>query len=184
MPEFLKAIHPTECVSYPRSGHHGLVDVLRAYFADAFVYCESYDTPEKKLGLPGGALTNFQKNHDFELSTPVLPDRQYLIQIRHPLQAIESWDELDRRAGYPAQPQENKLGFWTAFVNKWVLAPIPRRLVVDYADLVERPTSTMVSVIQFLIHHQRVDMELLERSLARFPLVRRPPLKPTRYLSA
>lgn len=180
---FPRTFYPTECISYPRSGHHALVEVLRAYFKENFHYCETYreHLPSDLMGAPG-SVTNYQKNHDFKLDTPVLTDRQYLVQVRNPLESIESWNELDRRVGHPPDTEENKLDFWVAFVKKWLLTPIPNRLVVYYEDLMATPTQTCVSILQFLTKTQNVDMELLERSLKQAPLVRRRENRPTRFL--
>lgn len=182
--EFSKTLIPTECLSYPRSGHHALVDVLRGYFGDNFVYGEIYRDPAATLG----SLTppvNYQKNHDFELQTiPVSTDRQYLVQVRNPLESIESWEIHDRRVGHISEPAEVRVDFWAAFVKKWVFADIPNRLVVWYEDLVGAPVETCVAVIQFLTRTQNVDMNLLALSLEALPLKRRRPHVPRRYLKA
>lgn len=173
---------PTESISYPRSGHHALVNVLRGYFQENFHYCELYRDPTIQLGVC--PTTNYQKNHDFDLNSPVCPARNYIVQVRNPLEAIESWDELDRRVGHPSDTQENKLDFYAAFVKKWVLGPVSHRLVVWYEDLVGNPTATVTSVIQFVTRTQNVDVPLLEEVLRRFPLIRRTHTRPTRYLKA
>lgn len=158
--EFSKTLVPTECVSYPRSGHHALVDVLRAYFRDAFVYGEIYRDPAAVLGALEPPV-NYQKNHDFGLLTPIDPARNYIVQVRNPLESIESWEAFDRRVGAVPDTHEARLDFWTAFVKKWVFPDIPNRLVVWYEDLVGAPTETCVSVIQFLTRTQNVDMARL-----------------------
>lgn len=180
---FPRTFFPTECISYPRSGHHALVDVLQNYFGGGFHYCEIYrdHRPEELLGAEG-SITNYQKNHDFKLDTPILTDRQYLVQVRNPLESIESWNELDRRVGHVPDSEENRLDFWVAFVKKWLLTPISNRLVVYYQDLIESPLPTCVSILQFLTKTQNVDVPLLEQSLKQFPFVRRRENRPTRYL--
>ena len=183
---FPRTFFPTACMSYPRSGHHALVEVLRAYFKENFHYCELYRNPptELLLGAPGSP-TNYVKNHDFNLETPILSDRNYLVQVRNPLAAIESWDELDRRVGHRTpDSQEKKLDFWTAFVKKWVFGPVPSRLVVWYEDLLRDPPATTTSVIQFLTKTQNVDNPLLEECLRKFPLSLRTQTRPTRYTKA
>jgi len=181
--EFCKTLVPTECISYPRSGHHALVDLLRVYFEDSFVYGEIYRDPAATLGnlLPP---VNYQKNHDFGLLTPVLPERQYLVQVRNPLESIESWEVFDRRVGHIPETHEARLDFWTAFVKKWVFADIPNRLVVCYEDLVGAPLETCTAVIQFLTKTQNVDTTHLSRCLERSPLKRRRPHVPRLYLKA
>lgn len=176
-------IHPTECVSYPRSGHHALVSVLQAYFGNEFHYCESYETPHLKIGQPG-VLTNYQKNHDFGMDTELVPGRRYLVQIRHPLEAIESWEEHDLLVGAEPSTPQAKLNQWVWFVNKWLYSPVPQRLVVWYQDLVTRPFEVCTSVIQFITGSQKVNLLALESALARFPLKRRPPRKSSVYIRA
>jgi hypothetical protein len=181
--EFSKALVPTECISYPRSGHHALVDLLRAYFGEGFVYGEIYREPTAVLGSLFPPV-NYQKNHDFDLLTPVDAARNYLVQVRNPLESIESWETFDRRVGHTPDTAEARLDFWNAFVKKWVFGEVPNRLVVWYEDLVGAPVETCTAVIQFLTRTQNVDMDLLARSLALRPLARRRPHVPRRYLKA
>lgn len=168
---------------YPRSGHHALTEVLRHYFGEKFRYCEIYRPNPQVIGPD--SPTNWQKNHDFGLTTPVLTDRKYVVQVRNPLESIESWDVLDRRlVGAPTETQEAHLDFWAGFVKKWVLAPINNRLVVWYEDLMERPVPTVTSVIQFITQTQNVDVAKIHESLEKFPLKRRTQTCPTRYNKA
>lgn len=184
--EFSKIISPTECISYPRSGHHALVDILRVYFGDSLVYGEIYRDPEATLeSLANCPRVNYQKNHDFDLATsPSRTDRQYLVQVRNPLESIESWEVYDRRVGHIPDSPEARVDFWAAFVKKWVFSEIPNRLVVWYEDLVGAPVETCVSVIQFLTRTQNVDMQLLTKSLAELPLKRRRGHVPRKYIKA
>lgn len=182
--EFSKIIHPTECISFPRSGHHALVDVLRVYFVESLVYGEIYRDPNAVLGALVPPV-NYQKNHDFELTTDAAAtDRQFLVQVRNPLESIESWEIHDRRVGHISDPPEVRVDFWAAFVKKWVFANVPNRLVVWYEDLVGAPVETCVAVIQFLTRTQNVDMQLLAKSLETLPLKRRRAHVPRTYLKA
>lgn len=182
--EFSKTLIPTECISFPRSGHHALVDVLRIYFGDSFAYGEIYRDAAATLG----SLTppvNYQKNHDFDLKTsPAATDRQFLVQVRNPLESLESWEVYDRRVGHIPESPEARVDFWAAFVKKWVFADIPNRLVVWYEDLVDSPVETCVAVIQFLTRTQNVDMQLLAKSLETLPLKRRRAHVPRKYIKA
>jgi len=183
--EFCKTLVPTECISYPRSGHHALVNVLKVYFAETFVYGEIYRDPHAMLGCQFPPV-NYQKNHDFDLKTPVNLDnsRQYLVQVRNPLESLESWETYDLRVGATPDTPENRVDFWAAFVKKWVLYPIPNRLVVWYEDLVGAPVETCTAVIQFLTRTQNVDEQLLSRALMAHPLKRRKPHTPRHYIKA
>jgi hypothetical protein len=96
-------------VSFPRSGHHLLIDCLCKYFsrdlslstseknpivlADDFGYCEFYGHCRK---IP---CTNprviCQKNHDFDLSLKNNALKYYIIQFRNPVDSIISWFEYE-----------------------------------------------------------------------------------------
>lgn len=179
--EKVAGIFRTENVCFPRSGHHALKDVLADYFEDDFHYCELYLEPQKNLEVC--AATNYQKQHDFDLSTPVKTDRRYIVQVRNPIAAIQSWMDLDVRTGEraPFEYHEawhaefvNRLRFWKEFVEKWYVQRIERRFIIQYERLVARPRPTCISVIQFLTGIQNVDMPKLEASLRKFPIVARP----------
>jgi hypothetical protein len=173
---------PTECISFPRCGHHALTEVLRHYFAENFHYGEIYRDGAR---IGPGSVTNWQKNHDFNLDTPVLPDRNYIVQIRNPLEAIESWENLDKRvAGRVVDTCEHRIEFYANFVKKWIYGPVPWRLVVWYEDLLARPLPTVTSVIQFVTRTQNVDVAKLQEALTKFPLQRRTQTCPTKYSKA
>lgn len=158
----------TECVTFPRSGHGLLQKLLHRYFEEGeLVYCESYADPERMLDHD--PRTNFQKNHDLELGTPIKDDRQYLVQIRYPIESIVSWYQLAcEREGLPDSPGSwtnfavQKASFWMGFYRKWVMEQVPRRRVVNYADLVERPVETMESIVAFL-GASEPDLDLIRR---------------------
>ena len=40
--------------------------------------------------------------------------------------------------------------FWLRFYRKWVLNPVPNRLVVGYDDLVDHPSETLAQVVEHL----------------------------------
>ena len=181
--EFQRTFIPTECISFPRSGHHALTEVLRFYFAENFHYGEIYRNGTA-LG-EGTPPTNWQKNHDFNLTTPILPDRNYVVQVRNPLEAIESWEKLDQRVtGKIVDACTNRMAFYCQFVKKWLYEPVPFRLVVWYEDLMARPVPTVTSVIQFMTRTQNVDVARLQEALFEFPLERRTQTCPRLYNKA
>lgn len=86
-------------ISFPRSGHHLLVNVLEEYFGDKFEYCEFY-TPENCCGKTPCLCSDrvwLSKNHDYHSSVPILPCVNYLIQYRSYLPAVISDYELHAR---------------------------------------------------------------------------------------
>ena len=167
--------HRTECVSFPRSGHHLLEGLLLRYFGEQGMrYCEQYAHPERRLDLD--PETRFQKNHDFDLDTPIRSDRQYIIQIRYPLDSLVSLFKLNvKQSGLPDTPAAwtnfaiNKIGYWMRFYKKWVLDHIDRRLVVNYADLVEEPVAMLTRVVGFL-GEAEPDMARIHEACAAEPI--------------
>ena len=165
----------TECICYPRSGHHALKEVLAAYFGERLNYCEMYRDPvEKRIGPD--SQTNYQKNHDFELNTPVM-DRKYIVQVRDPIDAIVSRWNLELRSG---EAKENEWDFrnsasdwshyYSSFCDRWLWTDHQHRLVVRYLDLVTAPFRTVAHVIQFMQGFQNFDASKLNAALALFPI--------------
>lgn len=149
-------LHITECMTFPRSGHSLLGRLLNDYFGEQrFHYCEMYTEVGKRIGVD--SATNFQKNHDLDLETTIHPDRQYLVQIRYPIESLVSWfklkqarGEIDNSADQWVNFALQSASFWSRFYRKWVLDPVPRRLILNYTDLIETPIETLQSVVRFL----------------------------------
>ena len=172
------------CISFPRSGHHALKNVLSAYFGDAFQYYDSYLPMIVKR-----EDSNFQKEHDLDLNIPVILGARYLIQVRNPIQAVQSWLDFDSRvAACPRNVEQaewrgvfyKRLGFWREWYDKWVLAPLWPRLVVDYEDLIARPYEVCESVIQYMTE-QHPKEATLKSALTQFPISARPE-RPPRWI--
>lgn len=147
----------TECISFPRCGHHLVERLLRVYFEKRFRYCDLYEEPEKSLDRD--PTTNFQKNHDLALDTQIHTDRQYLVLMRDPREALVSWFRVRVRQGELEYTHaawrkfaREAWTYWGGFFDKWVVAPIPGRLVVDYRKLVETPPATLGRIVEFLSH--------------------------------
>jgi hypothetical protein len=171
----------TACVSFPRSGHHALTAVLRHYFGDALRYCDNYNSKAFDQ-MNNNELTNFQKEHDLTLAYPLMPNVKYLIQVRNPLHAVQSWLDFDAVVtGINANqsPDEwrkvfsERLDFWKNWYQKWVLSDVHPRLVVEYESLVSAPLSTVQQVILFMTNGQHADDARLKEALEKFPLERR-----------
>lgn len=134
-------MNKVESISFPRSGHALTTGLLRAYFGPDFVYSGEWPGP--------GNWTegvHFQKNHDFDLDTPILSDRWYLVQVRDVFDSIASWHQMTVKLdGIPDDPQTyrkiflSKLDYWSGFMRKWVLSDIPNRVIIRYPDLVNNP---------------------------------------------
>lgn len=99
-----------QCVSFPRSGHHLLATCLQQYFCGDFHYCPNvlrkvhFKNPE----------TNYQKNHDFDLSLPNTRAWYYVIQYRHPIDSVISWYKWEVDNAVKAEKNTR----WRAFINR------------------------------------------------------------------
>lgn len=142
--------------------------ILQRYLGEDFHYCEMYLQPHLAFSVSDWA--NAQKNHDFDLDTKIDPTRNYIVQIRDPIESTSSYYEwqLDRGRdlGTPELRRlffKKTLVYWSQFVNKWVFDDVPSRLVVHYRDLVDLPEKTLVKVLEHL--EVTVDSGLLCKTL-------------------
>ena len=138
-------------VSYPRSGHRFLREILLNYFGDDFVFYESYS----KTLLSGSNRplaikdVNYVKTHDFALEgekvlTPDFAEgRRYLLQIRHPIESIASFYEFALKHNHVKKDSEknwhlfleDKLTYWKSFCDSWILNPPADSILVPYSEL-------------------------------------------------
>lgn len=181
----VNGIYVTECICYPRSGHHLLTNILHEYFDVSFVYCEQYKEGHKRIDKDEN--TNYQKNHDFDLDTEIKDDRQYLIQVRNPLHSLPSRWAMEVRGANITDTEENYRlymkawsHYWAGFMAKWVLSPVDNRLVVRYEDLMLNPVEVVVNVIQFLTHEANVNENDVRAAIQKFPPEQRT-TKPIHY---
>lgn len=140
---------PVESISFPRCGHKLTTELLLAYFGEEFKY--------QGVCPPPGQFSegfHFQKNHDFDLDTPIQNDRSYLVQVRDPFDAIFSWHKLTVTLdGIPDDQQTmreimaQKQDYWAGFVKKWVASEIPNRVIVRYEDLLAHPHESLARLI-------------------------------------
>lgn len=153
----MKEMRKVECISYPRSGHGILNKFLAFYFGDksaeeiidlcnkekyfeigAYVYCEIHKRPDMMIGR--NLKTNFQKNHDFNLDTPIRGDRYYVIQIRNPVEAIVSYFYRQNKGkNFTQEKWDNfypsKADYWIKFYKKWVKLDTQRKFILDYDEM-------------------------------------------------
>ncbi len=88
-------------VSFPRSGHHLLVDCIRDVVGPELRYCESYGHC-RRVPCPSPS-TNWQKTHDFGLAVPIDGTHRYIVQYRHPIDSIASWYRWELERGIRAE---------------------------------------------------------------------------------
>ena len=182
----INGLFVTECVSFPRSGHHLLHDTLTYYFGERLVYCEMYRQPESDR-IGGESKTNYQKNHDFDLLTEIRSDRKYIVQVRDPLEAFASRWEMNIRVGKLNDTEQEFIStmhewttYYCGFIKKWVLSPVPNRLIVHYRDLIEHSEDVVSHVIQFIQGFPNTDNERIRSAIYRRNTRRR--YKPLPYL--
>jgi hypothetical protein len=171
---------PVESISFPRCGHKLTTDLLRTYFGEEFKY--------QGVCPPAGEFSpgyHFQKNHDFDLETPIQNDRWYIVQVRDPFEAIFSWHKLTVELdGIPddihamREIMFQKQDYWAGFVKKWVASEIPNRVIVHYADLLSNTHETLSRIIR--LFGQEPNPVLVKKTLREVPLIAR--RQPTAFL--
>jgi len=163
-------------VSFPRSGHHLLVDFLQHYFACRFVYCEYYHTCHQ---LPcANPANNLQKNHDFDLNLPTDGAGDYLLQYRHPLYAVTS-NYFLHLSGEPHRGEPFEAGkepiriwhefavrdveWWKVWMRKWILGnDNPRVWTLAYEDLLHHPVEMLSAAAEYLCPSHTADRQRVE----------------------
>lgn len=164
-------------LTFPRSGHHLLVDILKSYFNDKMNYCEFYNS-NNNCGCFGGTnpgnqlcvkeKTNFQKHHDFEklfheprvLTVPKDLDRKYLILYRSKYPALVSWYEMfldeedNKKVEHSEEDFRNFMNWATNFYDKWIEKwvedkEIENKLVITYEELTSNTVEIVAKVVEF-----------------------------------
>lgn len=142
-------LNKTWFVSFPRSGHHMTIQMLRSYFGDDLRYVARYETD-----LQNHPETNLVKSHDFELVDVPTDEWKYIVLLRDPLEAIQSWYDLEVGDEKKSCEQDaffkEKLEFWKGFVEKWVIGQQKRALIFHYRQMTTRPIPTLARVIRHI----------------------------------
>ncbi|WP_217577100.1 hypothetical protein [Mesorhizobium sp. GbtcB19] len=143
-----------------------------AYFGGDFRYCLFYTSDPACCGSAPCTRRgmNFTKNHDFDLSVPILPDVPYLIQCRSLTPATISDFELylldgaeDTKESFQEFARIRAEG-WAAFMAKWVDSPVRfERLLVRYEDLVADPHRAFGAAVRFFAPGAKPDQARLAR---------------------
>jgi hypothetical protein len=100
----------------------------------------------------------------------------YVILIRHPIEAIQSYYELlVHSSGLADSPeswrsfQDYALEYWTTFADKWVLNPndslIKNKTIVLYEDLVGN-TEVALSRVLSCFDHKKINRDLIMKTAA------------------
>ena len=177
-------------VSFPRSGHHILVDVLSSYFGSTFQYCGFYLLCEQRPCA--GRVNHLQKNHDHELTLPIDADHDYLIQYRHPLHSITSHYEHKLRHGEFSPEQDSRdtweefalasVGHWRSWARKWLIANTnPRAFKLAYEEIMANAPGVLARLVQFFGPSHPVDLAHLHRIIRQITRAPRRSLRQFRY---
>lgn len=158
-------------VSWPRSGHHAVANVLEAYFGSQFVYCEHYTIDDCCKSQPCSRQgVSLSKNHDFDLDTIASDDIPYLIQYRNFKDSVVSNFEVAVYNGTVSDDFESFKSFaldyankYVRFLQKWVFDPRrpKERLVVKYEALMADPPLVMAQIVDFFAPGREIDHNLL-----------------------
>ena len=130
----------TRFVTFPRSGHHWLVSMLQERLGDEFVYSEYHSNGKT---LENSPEVTAQKTHDFELDLPKNPEYLHIVQCRVIDDCIKSWEKI-------APDWPNKKDHYGNFVSKWIVSPVPNRLIVYYHELLESTEEWVNKVVSFI----------------------------------
>lgn len=168
-------------VSWPRSGHHLLINLLNIYFGDRFGYCEFYSAQKEGVccgSFPctrAGEIT-MSKNHDFD-GKSVLPEGVSLVvQYREPVASIVSDYDLYLSAGREDTREAfvdfatKRMKAYVTFYDRWISPGIPNRVRIDYAELTSKPAEALARVIA-LFTDEPVDAARLNHAISNVDIV-------------
>ena len=152
--------------SIPRSGHHFLADMMKAYYRDDLYYCEYYTLPTCCRTVPctrrGGHRIIYQKSHDRDFALPPdVADALYLIQYRQPVpealsdRELELQDKLGRpnlsyrmtHAGY-VNWLAGKAIYYRKFHDKWMSRRLSNAIYLDYAELAGNARTFLKAIVE------------------------------------
>lgn len=162
-------------VSWPRSGHHLLVDMLSRYFGTRFGYCEFYNPADCCRQVPCARpdRVHLSKNHDFDLSLTQRADGRFLLQWRAFLPSVVSNFELAVANGVPDTPAgfrrfvSNQFGRYRAFRSKWVESEVGAEILrLPYEALISDPAGSLGAAARFLAPDDPVDEAAIAQAVA------------------
>ncbi|NVJ64837.1 MAG: hypothetical protein HWD84_11510 [Flavobacteriaceae bacterium] len=169
-------------VSWPRSGHHLLVRLLKGYFGERFGYCEfhqGHPTPKglgpccKRVPCAHADRVALSKNHDFDLDVPQIPGHRYLVQYRDFTPSVVSNFELAVRAGLEDSAKafrgfaSQQFDHYEGFTRKWVHSDFMQgQLLLHYDALTGDPEATLARVVQAMAPGAPVDAARIRDAVA------------------
>lgn len=140
----------TRFVTWPRSGHHWTVDLLKTAMPFKFRYLEHYSD--------GGSLEthprhNAQKTHDLQLDVPVSRSYHYVVQVRNFEDSTLSWFKIEPDWNDLETFRNEKREYRDKWMAKWVDGDVPNRLIVRYEEMVEDPKKWLMKVLFHIVRN-------------------------------
>jgi Sulfotransferase domain len=168
----------TMLISYPRSGHHLLVDLLFActesnyeskdyrglVHGSTIKYCEKYSHCSTTYCTDSN--TNLQKNHDFFLHVDVdIPYKKVILIRKDFIGSIISYFKLQTKFyNFPNTYEhwilflERSIYYWNGFIYKW-LKSCKEKHVIIYEDLIDHPVTVLRDLLAYLEINDYQDIE-------------------------
>lgn len=136
-----------------------------------FQYCEFYYSCRKAPCV--SRHNTFQKSHDFELDLETGICTGYIIQTRSEVNLLISWFEMrlakgreaDTPDGFAAFAQRQR-PYLQAFIDKWIEADLPNRLVLEYEDYLAEPEKCLAQAIRMFDPTSALDRERIAKIAA------------------
>lgn len=169
-PKYKKVIF----VSFPRSGHHLLTDMIidihDSVTQTSHNYCEYYNCCNVSPCAYGKI---FCKNHDFDLKLQTNDEYFYVIQYR-----LSSYEQLQayynysvKHAGYKGTIEkfiENQKKYYWGWMAKWVTDTMNYKnfYFLNYESLVENPKKHIKNLCKHLFN-KKIDSELIKNVIAK-----------------
>lgn len=164
-------MNKTFLISWPRSGRGAFVKLLKGYFAPELVLKYS---PQ---AMNSDALVVFE--HDVALELEVSDQNQYIVLVREPLNALMSWlwfevDFAEKHKAPPVSWEEwapRQFELFSAWFKKWLISPVPNRLILDYESLIENPELCLKMAVKHIAGEVRDGR--VSDAVREFPIERR-----------
>ncbi len=136
----------TQFISFPLSGHHWLMRMLRANLGSLISYANQIE----ERTLENDTRLNAHMQTDVAGTVKINPRLQYIIQYRKDLEAaIKSGFEVCQCGEYERY-RTRRLQQYAQWQEKWLHVRASNRLIIAYEDMVENPSRELARAYKFL----------------------------------
>ena len=147
------SVRRTRFVTWPRSGHHWLIRMLKVALGARLRYSEYYKN--KGQSLENNSRINAQKNHDFDLDLKMPRTFYHLVQIRDFQPSCRSFYKMHQDEGREMPDyssfEAEQFEIYTKWRSKWTDKDVPNRLIVRYEELCMNPVIVVKRVLMFMV---------------------------------